>query len=218
MINLKQLRTNKKVSQKEVADYIGVSRTAYNQYESGKRDMSTDTLIKLADYFNVSIDAILGRSEEETPEPSFRPIVQKPVLYPEDETMLPVVASLRCGFNAAGEPFFITKKIPIPNTYIRRWGKEIVGVEAVGESMLPTIRPGDICIVVPGEWWENGQIVVADINDSDTIKRIRRAKDGGIDLIPDNKQFEPMHISPKDLQIYQVHILGRVVKTIPPDL
>ena len=45
MINLKQLRTNKKVSQKEVADYIGVSRTAYNQYESGKRDMSTDTLI-----------------------------------------------------------------------------------------------------------------------------------------------------------------------------
>ena len=215
MEKLRSLRKQKGLTQIETAKLLEITQSTYSKYESGNREPDIITMRKIAEIFDVTIDDLTSSINET---PVGHPIEIKPVLYPEDETMLPVVSSLRCGFNAAGEPFFIAKKIPIPNTYIRRWGKEIVGVEAVGTSMLPTIRPGDICIVVPGEWWENGQIVVADINDSDTIKRIRRAKDGGIDLIPDNIEYEPMHFSPADLQNYQVHILGRVVKTVPPDL
>lgn len=64
--------------------------------------------------------------------------------------------------------------------------------DAEGNFMLPAIRPSDQLICIPRDAWRDGNIVVIDINDADTIKRIYRAKDGGIDLIPDNKQFKSM--------------------------
>ena len=92
-------------------------------------------------------------------------------------------------------------------------------MEAVGKSMMPTIRPGDLMVCIPGEAWEDNNIIDIDINDSDTIKRIFRSRrDNGIDLVPDNEEYEPMHYTPEDLALYQARILGRVVKTIPPDL
>lgn len=85
--------------------------------------------------------------------------------------------------------------------------------------MLPTIQPGALLIVVPGASWSDNWIVVADVNDSDTIKRIfRNQEDQGVDLVPDNDKFKPMHFSLKDLKDYQVTILGHVVKAISPDL
>lgn len=63
MNTLKLLRKNKGVSQTEVADAIGVSQVAYGRYESGQREPSFDMLNALADYFGVSVDAVLGRGD-----------------------------------------------------------------------------------------------------------------------------------------------------------
>lgn len=218
MIHIKEIRNKRGYSQKIVAEAIGVTQSQYSRYESGTTNIPGDMLPKIADFLNVSVDAILGR-EDEKPEPFGRPIVIKPELVPEDEIMIPLVASLRCGYDYAGEPFSVVRKIPVPKSYTARWGTNLVALEAVGKSMLPTIRPGDLMICIPGDAWENNQIVVVDINDSDTVKRIFRNKqDGGIDLVPDNEEFEPMHYSPEDLTLYQIHVLGRVVKAIGPDL
>ena len=73
-------------------------------------------------------------------------------------------------------------------------------------------------ICVPGDAWEDGDIVIIDVNDTDTVKYIYRAKDGGIDLVPDNEKYKEMHYSPKELEEFQIHVLGRVVKVIGPDL
>lgn len=217
MNNLKILRKRKNASQKEIADYLGVTPGAYNHYETGRRALSDEMLTKLSDYFGVSIDVILGR--ETAGGTFFREVVTKPELVAEDEVMIPVVASLRCGFGQSGDNYTVLKKIPVPNSYISRWGKDIVAVEAVGKSMLPTIQPGALLIVVPGAAWSDNWIVVADVNDSDTIKRIfRNQEDQGVDLVPDNDKFKPMHFSLKDLKDYQVTILGHVVKAISPDL
>ena len=106
----------------------------------------------------------------------------------------------------------------MPPVYKRKWGKDIKVIEAEGNSMLPTIRPGDQLVCIPGDGWRDGNIVVIDINDSDTIKRIYRSKDGGIDLIPDNKQYKAVHYSSEELEDLQVHVLGRVAKVLGPDL
>ena len=216
MNNLKQFRKNKGVTQQDIADYLGVTRTAYSRYEAGTRQPDTKTLQKLSEFFSCTIDEILAEKQSE---PFGRPIVSKPELTPEDEVMIPLVGSLRCGFGEAGEPFSVIKKIPVPKSYITKWGRNLVALEAVGKSMMPTIRPGDIMICVPGEAWENNHIVDVDINDSDTIKRIfRNPQDNGIDLVPDNEEFEPVHYTPEELSLYQASVLGRIVKTIPPDL
>ncbi len=57
---LKMLRNEKGVSQKEVAKAIGVTLSAYSNYEQGIREPSYEILIKLCKYFQVSADYLLG--------------------------------------------------------------------------------------------------------------------------------------------------------------
>lgn len=60
---LKQLRDERKISQAAVAKELGVSRYAVYAYEKGKSAPSLDGLIMLADYFDVSVDYLLGRTD-----------------------------------------------------------------------------------------------------------------------------------------------------------
>lgn len=59
MTHLKNFRTVKGVSQQAVADYLGISRQAYGNYETGARECDYETLLKLAEYFDTSVDDIL---------------------------------------------------------------------------------------------------------------------------------------------------------------
>lgn len=58
---MKALRESKKLTKKQVADAICVTERAYITYEYGQRDVSTDTLQKLADFYGVTTDYLLGR-------------------------------------------------------------------------------------------------------------------------------------------------------------
>lgn len=60
-MNLKEIRTAKGLTQKAVADYIGCSSVVYSRYETGDREPSVDTLIRIADCFDVTLDDIVGR-------------------------------------------------------------------------------------------------------------------------------------------------------------
>ena len=60
---MKELRLEKKMKQVEVANAIGISTTAYCNYESGNRDPQTATLVKLAQLYHVSADYLLGLDE-----------------------------------------------------------------------------------------------------------------------------------------------------------
>ena len=63
---LRELREKKKVSQSEVANFLGIERTTYTAYESGK-SRPVRCLNELAQYYNVSVDYILGLSEYPLP-------------------------------------------------------------------------------------------------------------------------------------------------------
>ena len=60
---LKYLRKTKGVTQKEVAFALGITLSAYSNYEQGLREPSNEILIKLCRYFDVSADYLLGLSE-----------------------------------------------------------------------------------------------------------------------------------------------------------
>ena len=61
---VKFLRTSKGLTQKQLADTIGVSEVSLQRFEYGSSRPSLDTLIALADYFDVSLDYLCGRSDE----------------------------------------------------------------------------------------------------------------------------------------------------------
>lgn len=60
---LKKLRKEKDVKQKDVANVLNISASAYGFYEQGKRTPTSDMFSKLADYFDVSVDYLLGKTD-----------------------------------------------------------------------------------------------------------------------------------------------------------
>jgi transcriptional regulator with XRE-family HTH domain len=58
--NLKMLRKQNKLTQQDVAEYLNITRMAYNHWELGTREPDVDNLIKLSKYFKVSLDYLVG--------------------------------------------------------------------------------------------------------------------------------------------------------------
>lgn len=63
-INLKSLRQSKNLTQKQLATEINASERGIQNYEAGVRKPTYDILIALADYFDVSIDYLVGRTDD----------------------------------------------------------------------------------------------------------------------------------------------------------
>ena len=61
--NIRNLREDNDKVQTELAEYLNVKQTTYSKYELGKINIPIDVLIKLADYYDVSIDYLVGRSK-----------------------------------------------------------------------------------------------------------------------------------------------------------
>lgn len=67
MNRMKLLREQHNLNQTEVAKVLNISRQAYNFYENEKRDPDTSMLIRIADFYNVSLDYLLGRTNDPSP-------------------------------------------------------------------------------------------------------------------------------------------------------
>lgn len=62
--NIKAIREDHDMTQKQMAALLNVSQNTYSQYETGKIEWTASSLIVLADYFNVSVDYLLDRTNE----------------------------------------------------------------------------------------------------------------------------------------------------------
>ncbi|MBF1213441.1 MAG: helix-turn-helix transcriptional regulator [Fusobacterium periodonticum] len=65
---LKKLRQEQKYTQKDIATFLNISQPAYQQFESGKKKINLETMQKLANFFNVSTDYLLGKTDIPDPE------------------------------------------------------------------------------------------------------------------------------------------------------
>ena len=61
---IKDVREDSDISQKQLADVLGISQRAYSHYENGTRKIPLDILLSLADYYNCSTDYLLGRTKK----------------------------------------------------------------------------------------------------------------------------------------------------------
>lgn len=62
-----ELREDNDITQKSVAEYLGMQPNVYRRYEKGNRAIPVEAVIKLADYYRVSTDYLLGRTDDPTP-------------------------------------------------------------------------------------------------------------------------------------------------------
>jgi transcriptional regulator with XRE-family HTH domain len=59
---IRDLREDRDLTQQQIADYLSCAQGTYSGYELGQRDIPTDVLIKLANFYHVSIDYLLGQT------------------------------------------------------------------------------------------------------------------------------------------------------------
>lgn len=62
-VDLRKLRRDKDVTQQDISDYLGITQSSYQSYESGKANPSPENLSKLAEFFGVTRDYLLGRED-----------------------------------------------------------------------------------------------------------------------------------------------------------
>ena len=62
--NIRALREDSDISQRELAKQLGMSQTGYSKYEAGENDSPTAILIRLADFYQTSVDHLLGLTDE----------------------------------------------------------------------------------------------------------------------------------------------------------
>ena len=67
--NIRNLRIDNGYTQKQIAQELGISQNTYSQYEVGVLNYPVDALIKLADFYSVSVDYLLGRTNRKEPYP-----------------------------------------------------------------------------------------------------------------------------------------------------
>ena len=68
-MRFKDLREDHDLTQKELASYLHIRQNTYSQYETGIRQIPLDLLIQLADYYDTSVDYLLGLTDEPKPYP-----------------------------------------------------------------------------------------------------------------------------------------------------
>ena len=64
---IRDLREDHDLLQRDIAEYLSCTQVCYSNYETGKRDIPTDVLIRLSRYYHTSVDYLLGLTDEPTP-------------------------------------------------------------------------------------------------------------------------------------------------------
>lgn len=63
-LRIRDLREDNDLTQKQICEYLICDQSLYSKYERGEREIPLNLIIRLADYYNVSLDYIVGRSDK----------------------------------------------------------------------------------------------------------------------------------------------------------
>ena len=199
---LRNLRKEKGLSQAELADILGVSKSAVGMYEQSKRSPQKDEiLMRIADYFGVSIDYLKGYSPE-----SYSLDFEKLGLSRVRTKRFPMLGKIACG-----QPVMCEQEY---ETVVDESGEINADfcVTAQGDSMINArIMDGDAVFVREQSMVENGEIAVVIVNDDEvTLKRFYYYPESQrVILQAENPKYQPMVYEGE--QLAHIRVLGRAV-------
>lgn len=203
---LTSLRKQEGLSQKELADKTGLTRSAIGMYETGKREPDFETLEIFADFFNVNMDTLLGKAESAAPDPKDLPSNAFSIDLSSCHR-IPILGRI-----SAGLPLYAEEHIEGYTLTDLNGGAEYFGLRVSGDSMNALrINEGDIIIVRRQEEVEHGEVAVVLVDGEDaTVKRFY-SSDTTVTLMPQstNPEHKPQMY---DLSKTPIRVLGKVVE------
>lgn len=181
---IKLLRTERGITQEQLASMLKVSRSTIGMYESGKREPDFETSEAIADIFNVDMDFLMGRSDVERKHPLTPTTVIPPGFLPMPEmATVPIVGRIACG-----TPILAEQNIEGSACVPARW-RATFSLVCKGDSMEPKIHDGDLVAIRKQPEVENGEIAAVRIGEEATLKRVYK-REGFLELRPENSNYE----------------------------
>ena len=200
---LRQLRTERGLSQQSLANSLrNISKSSINMYERGEREPGLEMLEAIADFFNVDMDFLLGKSDIQNKARSGIAFPNNIIPMPEMRK-IPLIGSIACGAPILADEH-IEDYIDIPKHINADFA-----LTCKGDSMINArIFDGDIVYIRKQDTIENGEIAAVLIDDEATLKRVRLFDDH-ISLEPENPIYRPIVYWGEEMN--SVHILGKAV-------
>lgn len=206
MNRISELRKEKGVTMSRAALELGIPYTTYIGYEKNMREPNSEMLITLANYFDVSVDYLIGRSNEKSLSLDFdNSDLSQYGITPVKTQRIPLLGDIACG-----EPIFTDEE---RESYVEV-GTEIKAdfcLRAKGNSMINArIYDGDVVFIRQQPMVDNGDIAAVIIDNSATLKRVYYYPEKGkLILNPENPVYEPLVYVGEELN--EVRILGKAV-------
>lgn len=198
---LRQLRTARDLSQFEFSKLIGISKSSVNMYERGEREPGLETLEKIADYFNVDMDYLLGKSD--VVNKSNWSFIASNIIPVPQMNRIPLIGSIACGAPILADEH-IEDYVDIPSHI-----KADFALTCKGDSMINArIFDGDVVYIRQQEEFVTGEIAAVLIDGEATLKRVRLFDDH-ISLEPENPMYKPFVFWNEEMNT--VRILGKAV-------
>lgn len=199
MNRIPELRAEKGISMRDAARMLGMPYTTYVNYEKGTREPNSETLIALANFYETSVDYLIGKSSSRTGKitipPGFIPLPKM--------KKVPLIGAIACGD---------------PITALQNREGEADAPEDMrcdfalkchGDSMTGAgIHDGDTVFIRIQPEVENGEIAAVRIGEEATLKRVYLHPDY-IELRPENSAFESIIRRKEDMN--DVQIEGKAV-------
>lgn len=196
---IKELRKERGIKQVELARDLGITLSCVAMWEISLRVPSADMLIKIAEYFGVTVDYLLCGKKE-----------------PADSDAIitfPVLAGVKAGFGHAIDELFTGEYQEIPASILKGGNADDYMVFMVeGDSMYPKFLDQDRVLVLKQDIVNSGDIAIITYEDFEngTIKKVYYEQGCDfMDLIPLNPKFKPVRLQGPELE--GMRIIGKVV-------
>lgn len=202
-----ELLTNKDISQKELAKYLGVSESKISEWKSGKTTSYKKHINEIAAFLDVSTDYLLNDKY------NFADSYRIEALPDDKIYKIPVFESVSAGFGVSAIsdiegyiPLFIDNPADVPNTLC---------IRVTGDSMYPKIEDGDTIIVRKQDIVDNGQIAVILIDKEDAVVKKVHYGNNWIELISQNPEYPPRRFEGAEMRrLSIVGLVRQVIKNV----
>lgn len=194
---LRHYRTERGLTQQDVADRLGIAKSTYSGYETGRRQPGVEEIKALSKIFGVSGDAIIGNGTESDLF-DMRPV--------PPQGMLPVIGLASCGKGVIASED-ILEYVAADASHCN---DEHYYLEITGDSMAPVFSDGDLVLVHRQASVDSGDVGVFIVDGEEGyIKKVKYDAEN-IDLISYNPYYPPMHFEGPD--VLRVYVVGKVLE------
>ena len=205
----KLLRKERGLSQAALATELGFTKSSVNMYERGDREPGLESLETIADFFNVDMDYLLGKSDVQNRFLYTPASDAESVALPDNILSIPATYTVPLlGTIACGEPILAAENIE-DNVEVPEHIHADFALRCKGDSMINArIHDGDIVYIRQQPAVNNGEIAAVLIGDEATLKRVY-VYDDHVVLQPENPAYEPLVYFGETMST--VRILGKAV-------